>query len=172
MKYRVIALDLFGTVFDLADTPREEIKDYIAQVNAFHDTGYFKTLKLPESWANLKPFADAAEGLAMLERDHHVTTCTNAPLHLQERLLENSGLDFDNLSSFEDGRIRAYKPHPQCYLSVPWYARCKPSECLMVTGNEGSPDIEGAKAVGMDAIKIRGDAELKTIIDLAKWLGV
>jgi FMN phosphatase YigB (HAD superfamily) len=41
----------------------------------------------------------------------------------------------------------------------------------MVTGNAGSKDIDGARAVGMQSILIRQPQTPQTIIELAELLG-
>jgi hypothetical protein len=42
----------------------------------------------------------------------------------------------------------------------------------MVTGNDGSPDIDGAKAVGMQSMMMRQPGCPQTIIELADLLRV
>lgn len=66
---------------------------------------------------------------------------------------------------------RVFKPNPRAYLSVCEQCLCKPSDVLMVTGNYNSPDIMGAKNVGMDAVLIRQPGYIKDINELATRLG-
>lgn len=164
---KVIAFDLFGTVFDLSTTPKDEIKDYIKQVK----DDVWKPLVLPQSWKNMPLFDDSIEGLKRLKKKYKVVTCSNAPISLQTSMMSKDLLLlWDNFIDFTE--VQAYKPDPKTYSLVYQEMNVRPEECLMVTGNEGSPDLEGAKAVGMNSIGIRkAKINCDTIIDLAKFLG-
>jgi len=162
----LIAFDLLGTVYDLFTVPKEEIKDYIRQVR--RET--WSPLKLPESWVNIPLFEDSKEGLKRLKTKYKLVTCSNAPISLQTNMMSKDLLLlWDNFIDFTE--VEAYKPDPKTYSLVYQKMNFKPHECLMVTGNEGSPDLEGAKNVGMQSIGIRKAGDCKTIIELAEILG-
>lgn len=69
------------------------------------------------------------------------------------------------------GTWRDMKPHPASYFSICQQFGPDPPEVLMVTGNQGSPDIEGARAIGMHSVMIRQPGTPQTIIELAKTMG-
>jgi len=163
---KVIAFDLFGTVFDLSKTPREEVKDYISQVRREE----WSPLSLPKSWKDMLLFEDSKEGLERLNKKYKIVTCSNAPISLQLDMMSGDILLlWDKFINFYN--VKAYKPNPKTYSLVYQTTGFKPHECLMVTGNEGSPDLEGAKKVGMQSIGIRNAGDCKNIIELAEILG-
>ena len=162
---KVIAFDCFGTVFDLSGTPKDEIRDYIRQVRRPE----WAPLDLPESWNDLKAFPDSAEGIAKLRENYIVVTCANGPLGMLARMAKQNGIEFDAVIPLE--LQKAYKPDPRTYLSVAEIMGVEPGEVLMVTGNEGSPDLIVPKELGMQVQRIRGDATTpQTIIELAERL--
>jgi HAD superfamily hydrolase (TIGR01493 family) len=165
---KCVAFDLFGTVFDLSDTPKHEIRAYIAHVRKPE----WSPLVLPESWLDLKPFPDAVEGIrSILEAGYYTFSCSNAPYEFTETLMERCGLDPWFVGYTDIAVARCYKPDPRSYLELCDQYRFQPQECLMVTGNAGSPDIDGAKAVGMQSIMIRQPGCVPTIAALAELLG-
>lgn len=160
---KVVAFDLFGTVFDMTSVPRWQIDDYIAQVRAPE----WSPLKLPDDWEYLRRFPDAWKGLQQLRKSRlAVVTCSNAPRKLTKSLC--GVLAFDGYTDIAANRV--YKPHPQAYLAICQQFKCMPADVLMVTGNAGSPDIEGARAVGMQSILIRQPGTPPTIEALANLL--
>lgn len=164
-RVSAIAFDLFGTVFDLSDTPKQEVQDYIAHVRKPE----WSPLTLPESWLKLKPFPDAVEGISNLINHGHCTySCSNAPYEFTESLMRASGLDHYFIDYTDIAQAKRFKPHPEAYLQICAQFNVLPGECLMVTGNAGSPDIEGARAVGMQAVMIRQPGCIPTIAELAK----
>jgi FMN phosphatase YigB (HAD superfamily) len=80
---KLIAFDLFGTVFDLFTVPKDEIRDYIQQVR--RET--WEPLRLPESWVNIPLFEDSKEGLKRLKTKYKLVTCSNAPIDLQFNMM-------------------------------------------------------------------------------------
>lgn len=162
---KLIAFDLFGTVYDLFTVPKEEIRDYIRQVRR----EVWSPLKLPESWVNIPLFEDSKEGLKRLKKKYKLVTCSNAPIDLQFNMMSGEILLlWDDFINFTE--VQAYKPDPKTYSLVFQKSGLQPYECLMVTGNEGSPDLDGAKDVGMQSIGIRKAGDCKTIIELAEIL--
>ena len=164
-EIRCVAFDLFGTVFDLANVPKQEISDYIAHVRKPE----WSPLTLPESWRRLPRFADAHKGIrAIAGMGLLAVSCSNAPIAFTKDLC--SGLPFTGFTNIAANRC--YKPHPQSYMAICQQFRVEPSAVLMVTGNDGSPDIDGAKAVGMQSMMIRQPGCPQTIIELADLLRV
>lgn len=161
---KAIAFDLFGTVFNLDNVPKDEIRDYIAQVRRPE----YAPLVLPDSWNYLEAHEDSAEGIARLRTQYKVVTCSNGPLELTKSILSLNGIEVDGISNFD--LVRAYKPSPACYRLACDVAGVQPHECLMVTGNEGSPDIDGAEGIGMPARMIRQPGFIPDIIALAESL--
>lgn len=162
---RCIAFDLFGTVFDLSNTPKEEIRDYINHIRKPE----WSPLHLPKSWESLPLHPDSYNGIRELSFEFRVVTCSNAPYNLTRKLLARTGLDFF-MEVTDISLNQVYKPHPLSYLSVCQQHFYTPDQVLMVTGNANSPDIEGALNVGMNAVMIRQPNCLPTIIDLSREL--
>ena len=170
MALKVIALDLFGTVFDMAGVPRDEIRAYLNQCV----DPVWRPLELPESWKKLEPFPDAREGLSRIGAEYHIATCSNAPFSFQLPLFLDNMLTYSGLVGLE--QIERYKPHPACYLHACEYMGVEPHEAMMVTANPTfGPypfgDLEIAGAIGMQTQLIRNPGCPQTIIELAELLG-
>lgn len=166
-QIKVVAFDCFGTVFDLSDTPRDEIRDYIRQVRRPE----WAPLDLPASWAELPAFPDSAEGIERLRSRYMVVTCANGPLGLLATMSKRSGVTWDAIIPLELNRV--YKPDLRAYRSVAEIMGVEPGEVLIVTGNEGSPDLVAPKEIGMQTMRIRDpDGGPQTIIELAELLGI
>jgi FMN phosphatase YigB (HAD superfamily) len=164
---KVIALDLFGTVFDLSGTPREEIKAYLEHVTQ----PVWEPLTLPESWEHLPAYHDSKEGIERLSSKYIVVTCSNAPEDMERRLCANAGITFRIHVPFGT----CYKPDPRAYNRVCVFTHSKPEEVMMVTGNPTFAhydygDCEMARKLGMQAQLIR-HGKPNTIIELAEQLG-
>lgn len=164
-RIKVIAFDCFGTVFDFSSTPKDEIRDYIRQVRRPE----WSPLDLPDSWLDLPAFPDSAEGIERLREDYIVVTCANGPLGMLAQMAKRNGIEFDAIIPLE--MIPAYKPDMRTYQRIADVFGVDPSEVLMVSGNEGSPDLTVPKAIGMQTQRIRGDASTpQTITELADLL--
>lgn len=161
----VIAFDVFGTVFDLSGVDREEVRAYVRHIRQPE----WSPLRLPASWETLPAHPDAAEGIALLQRQFFVVTCSNGPLGLLARLSKRNGIVWDAIVPMELNRV--YKPNPRAYLTVCEVLGVYSEEVTMVTANKDFGDLEAAAALGMKAALIRGDSVLKTIVDLARQLG-
>ena len=72
----VVCFDLFGTLFDLSQTPREERIAY-----GEHIKKPWAPLSLPDSWENLPLFPDV--DMSELRRYVEVATMSNCPIELQ-----------------------------------------------------------------------------------------
>ncbi len=167
---KVIALDLFGTVFDMAGVPREEIRAYLDQCV----DPVWRPLELPESWSRIPAFADASEGLRRLRTKYKTSTLSNLTAPLTMKFCLNNGLEFDGIYALES--IKRYKPHPECYSSFCEIHSVEPHEAMMVTANPTfGPypfgDLEIAGAIGMQTQLIRNPGCPQTIIELAELLG-
>jgi 2-haloalkanoic acid dehalogenase type II len=163
---KVIAFDLFGTVFDLSKVDRAEISAYVKQLRQ----DVWQPLELPESWGDIQPHPDAKEGIQLLRKQYEVITFSNCPLDLQRHLLAKAGIEFQFLFPLENYHI--YKPNEIAYKTLSrYYFAVKPEEIMVVSANKTFGDIEGARAAGMKSCLIR-NGEPNTIIDLACQLGI
>lgn len=161
-----VAFDLFGTVYDLSKTPKQEIRDYIDHVRKLQ----WSPLTLPHSWLDLKLHPDSTDGIRLIAQKYKVVSCSNAPYEFTRDLLIRSGLD--GLMEITDiAANQCYKPHPDAYKAICQQFPFQPEQVLMVTGNAGSPDVDGARAIGMQAVLIRQPGTPQTIVELAELLG-
>jgi HAD superfamily hydrolase (TIGR01493 family) len=161
-----VAFDVFGTLFDISSIPKQEIRDYIAHIRNPH----WSPLTLPESWRDLPLFPDTAEGLAKIKKlGIYTATCSNAPWEFTDDMIHRAGI-WELLDVCDIARNQCFKPHPDAYKSICQQLDYMPAECLMVTGNAKSPDIEGARAIGMQSISIRQPDTPQTILELANLL--
>jgi len=164
-ELKVIAFDCFGTVFNFADLPLQEKRDYIRQLKQTP----WKPLELPASWETMPAHPDSREGLERLRRHYVVVTCSNGPAPLLVKMSRNAGINWDMVLPLE--LIPAYKPDPQTYEMIAKVLGVLPSEVLMVTGNEGSPDLVVPRTIGMRVMRIRGEPGTpQTIGELADLL--
>ncbi len=161
---KVIAFDLFGTVFDLSKVDHQEIRDYAIHLSKPE----WSPLHLPKSWEHLPAHPDSAEGISKLREKYMVVTCSNGPLGLTAKLLKNNKISFDAIIPLELNKV--FKTNPKAYMTVCKVLDIKPEEMLMVTANEKFGDIEASRALGMQSILIHGKEGPKTIIELAEFL--
>ncbi|WP_417459082.1 hypothetical protein [Kordiimonas sp.] len=159
-KVKVIAFDVFGTVFDFADVPREEVRDYADQLRRPE----WSPLQLPKSWETMPAHSDSMAGVARLREIATVVTCSNGPLGLQAKMSKRAGIVWDAIIPLELNKV--YKTDPRAYMTVCEVLDVAPENVLMVTANEKFGDLEASRALGMQAVLIRGDSEIQTILDL------
>ncbi len=164
MTLKILAFDCFGTVFDIAGIPKEEVRDYIAQVRR----PIWAPLSLPQSWATLPAHPDAAEGLKRLRKSYRVVTCSNLPRDLLLAISQNSGIEWDAIVPLEASR--SYKPSPSAYRTVCEVLQVAPEDVAVVTAHPDGPDIGGSASVGMGCFVIRNGGFAKDIIELAERL--
>lgn len=162
---KVIAFDLFGTVFDMSGVDKSEIRAYLEHIRKPE----WEPLTLPEGWTQLKAFPDAQEGIRRLGNKHWLTSLSNAPILLQCRLCLANGLSLHMLSPLEVAHV--YKPNPRAYMTVCDIFQCEPANVMMVTANKDFGDLEASAALGMTPMLIRNGDGPKTIIELAEQLG-
>lgn len=168
---KTIAFDLFGTIFDLSETPKEEIRDYGQQLSYFYKTGNWIPLDLPSSWYKLKAFPDVKEGLEILRsKGYSVATLSNAPIGLTYHMSLHNGLQWDVIYPLEIAKI--YKTDRMAYESFCENLKLNPSDVTMVSANKEFGDLEAAKeSVSMNGALIRHeDAEFKDLIEFANSL--
>lgn len=145
-----IGFDLFGTVFDMAAVPRDELKHYGDTIRAEH----WKPFNWPPSWESLPPFPDSRSGLQLLRsKGYMVVAMSNAPMALAMRLSRNAGINWDGIIALEAHKV--YKPNLGAYSVAMAMTRCRVGEFLMVSANKDFGDIEKSVEVGCQSRLIR-----------------
>jgi HAD superfamily hydrolase (TIGR01493 family) len=166
---KVIAFDLFGTVFDASGVDPAERRAYIHHVR-LHQFDW-KPLVTPKSWRTMPPHGDSVEGLAMLRANGFiVVTLSNWPKNQIEAASNNAGITWDHMVLLE--HYRTYKPTLGAYAAVAEEMNCETRQILMVTANHRSGDDTRPALIGMRSQLIRGATGPKSIIELAEQLGV
>ncbi len=166
MTIKVIAFDVFGTVFDLSAVNREEVKNYVKHIHG----PTWQPLSLPESWRILKAFPDAAKGIEMLRRKYTVVTCSNGPIDLLVALSKHNDISWDMMIPIQMNKV--YKPKSGAYITIGDLLKVNCNEIMMVTANKTFGDLEASAALGMSSQLIRDDSsDVKTIIQLANKMG-
>lgn len=163
---KVIAFDVFGTVFDLSGVDREEIRAYAHHIRKPE----WSPLHLPRSWETLPAHPDAAMGIKWLREKYLVVTCSNGPLGLLSRLSKHNNVSWDAIIPIEMKKV--YKPNPRAYLTVCDLLNVNPDEVMMVTANKDFGDLEATDALGMQPMLIRNPGTPKTIIELHDLLAL
>ncbi len=161
---KVIAFDVFGTVFDLSSVPKQEKIDYITHIRKPE----WSPLVLPKSWETLPAHPDAAEGIRLLRHDYYVVTCSNGPLGLLAKLSKHNKIEWDAIIPLELNKV--FKTNPRAYLTVCEVMGVQSQEVMMVTANKSFGDIEASSALGMTPMLIRNEGHPQTIIELASSL--
>lgn len=162
---KVLAFDVFGTVFDLSGVDREEIRAYASHVRS---PGPWRPLHLPKSWEALPAHPDSAAGIAELRKRFFVVTCSNGPLGLLAKLSKYNAISWDAIIPLELNRV--FKPDPRAYLTVCEVLGVAPSDVTLVTANATFGDLDGSRAVGMQSMLIRNEGGPADIIELARLL--
>lgn len=167
---KVIAFDVFGTVFDLSDRPRGEIASYAQHLRTCRENNVWLPWDYPTAWNELPAHADASEGIHLLQAaGYRCVTCSNGPLPLLDRISQRNDIQWDGIVPLE--AFRVYKTDPAAYLAVCDVWHVKPSGVMMVTANKDFGDLEVAAALGMHPQLIRHpDSRIATITDLAEVL--
>lgn len=167
MSIKVIAFDLFGTVFDASTVDRDEVLAYVRHVR--NDCVEWLPLLLPASWSDIPAHPDSAEGLRMLRAaGFKVVTCTNWPECQIDAASNNADIEWDHKVLLE--RYRIYKPHLSAYAAICQELGVAADEVLMVTANPGAGDDTRPALIGMKSQVIREPGTPETIIELAKQL--
>ncbi len=164
-EIKVIAFDVFGTVFDLTSVDRGEIRDYVRHVKASE----WEPLELPKSWATIPAHPDAFQGLLRLRSGGYtVVTLSNGPMRLLTQMSRRNHIEWDAIVPIELRKV--YKPDIEAYRVLPELFGVKPNEIMMVTANPTFGDVEAAKSLGWHVAVIRQEEGPKTIEDLADSL--
>lgn len=162
IKY--IAFDCFGTVFNMQDIPKDEVKEYVSHVRQNN----FEPYDFPPSWWSLRPHRDAPQGIEILQKSgYKCVALSNGSVDLIYELSTKQGIFWNAIIDLANHKV--YKPHLDAYRTIEKDLGYKPSETLMVTANPTFGDVEGAKAIGMPSQVIRHGYP-NTIIDLAYHL--
>lgn len=166
---KVIAFDVFGTVFDLSGVPRSEIKAYADHIRKPE----WSPLHLPASWEKLPAHDDARRGIERLRARYTVCTMSNGPLKMLANLSKHNEIVWDAIVPIEMKRV--YKPNPAAYETICELFGVGPEEVMIVTANEKFGDLEAAEKLGMMRSLIRcpdskWNPAIPTINDLAENL--
>jgi FMN phosphatase YigB (HAD superfamily) len=161
---KILAFDVFNTVFDMSTIDRKEIVEYARHISK----KVWEPLILPESWLNLKAHPDAKEGLERLRKKFYLVTFSNGPLELLLPLSFKNGLYWDDYIHVAISKM--YKPNKLIYPWACGYLGENPANIGMVTANKDFGDLEGANACGMIPLLIRNDKFPKDLIELAQFL--
>lgn len=165
MTTKVIAFDLFGTVFDPIFAKAKDRAKYIERMTAKS----YEKMRLPKAWQKLPAFPDAKDGIALLRNKFKVVTCSNWDFETTVDCLSFNNIDVDYVVDIS--WVRAYKPKLVTYAHICDVMQVEPGEVLFVTGNKGGPDNTGApEKIGMKTILIRHGWP-NTITELAGEMG-
>jgi 2-haloacid dehalogenase len=107
------------------------------------------------AWHRLRPWPDAAAGLARLRERFVLCTLSNGNVALLVDLARHGALPFDCILSAE--LCRAYKPDPATYRMVPELLRVPASAVMMVAAHRA--DLQAAAAQGLRTAFVRRPLE-------------
>lgn len=135
IKY--IGFDLFGTVFNMNNVPKEHLKEY---GDVLKDP-VWKPFKWYKNWESLAPFENTLHLIDMLKADgFYVLSASNAPLPLVIKLSYKAEISWDGIIPFETKKV--YKPKLEAYQFILDLLQCDKSEYLMVSANKGFEQCE------------------------------
>ncbi len=165
---KVLAFDVFGTVFDLSNVDKGEIRNYVKLVHG----NKWVPLRIPESWEGLSAHPDAVEGIARLRRHYTVVTLSNCPLASLVKLSRANDITWDAIIPIELKKV--YKPNLEAYRTVYEVLDIFPDQVMMVTANKTFGDLEAADCLGMRKALVRDTSipeGYKDVNHLAQVLG-
>ena len=96
-------------------------------------------------WHRLKPWPDAAPGLARLKKNFIIAPLSNGNFSLLTEMAKHASLPWDAILSVE--LVKRYKPDPQTYLMAAELLDLKPDEVMLVAAHIA--DLEGGRAAGL-----------------------
>ncbi len=102
--------------------------------------------ELMESWKDLVPYPDVAEGLRRLKGRYRVVALSNGDAWFLDHLVRNR-IRFDFACVISVDTVGAFKPHPAVYRRAAAIMELEPHEVMMVSSN--SFDVMGARACAM-----------------------
>lgn len=101
--------------------------------------------RLNRVWHRLKPWPDAAVGLARMKETRVIATCSNGNVALIVNMARFSALPWDMVLGAEV--TRHYKPQPGAYLESARMLGLAPEQCCMVAAHNS--DLVAAGALGL-----------------------
>jgi 2-haloacid dehalogenase len=115
-------------------------------LDEFKITGLSEESKdhLNRVWHRLRPWPDAAEGLARLKRYYIIASLSNGNVALLVNMAKHSSLPWDAVLSAE--LARHYKPDPEAYQTAARLLGLAPGQCMMVAAHKN--DLRAAAKVG------------------------
>lgn len=161
---KIVAFDVFRTVFNITEEHQNEVKEYNKHVRS---EGW-QPLNLPQSWETLLAHPDARQGIEEIRQNFIVVTMSNCPMDLLVKLSRYNGISWDAIIPIELNKV--YKPNIDAYKTILQLFKVKAEEVVMVTANKTFGDIEAAETLGMRPILIREDGRIKDIIELSTYL--
>lgn len=151
MSLKVLAFDLFGTVFDPKTVDRPDIERYIKCIRGEAWTD-LENVAFPSFW-DIKPFADAVEGLNTLKERYKIVAASNWYPSLVESVSRDACIAWDEIIDFR--QVTSFKPKLVTYSLICDVMKVEPKEVLFVTGNKGAGDDTEPLKIGMDSVLIR-----------------
>jgi 2-haloacid dehalogenase len=104
------------------------------------------------AWHRLDAWPDVTAGFARLANNFLLAPVSNANISLMADLARRNQLRFDAILGAEIAGD--YKPKPRVYLAAAEAFDLPPDECMMVSAASHTPDIVGAKTVGLRVASI------------------
>ena len=102
--------------------------------------------QLMESWKDLLPYPDVAEGLRRLKGRYRLVALSNGDAWFLDHLVRNRiRFDFGGVISVDT--VGVFKPHPAVYRRAAAIMELEPNQVMMVSSN--SFDVLGARACAM-----------------------
>lgn len=165
---KVIAFDLFGTVFDPSTADKEDIRRYVDCIRSPNWTD-LENVSFPSFWG-IKPFSDSVEGLGRLRKHFRIVAASNWYPALVESVSGDHKINWDEIMDFRE--VKAFKPKLVTYAYICDTLRVNPNEVLFITGNKGAGDDTNPQKLGMQSILIRQQKYgcLADIMSLADYL--
>ena len=158
--------DMSGQAFYADWRERQRIEQYQDNLLMLGHSGYLETCRralvyclkkhnvsytddgvqeFMQVYMNLRPYADAIEGLRSLGIRYKLVALSNGEKWYLESLLgSNVPVDFDAIISVD--QVGAFKPAPGIYRKAAQLLKCEPGEIMMVAAH--AFDILGAQACG------------------------
>lgn len=98
------------------------------------------------AWQELRPFADALDGLRRMRRGYELVVLSNGEPAFLDHLVRNR-IKHEFAAVLSVNAVGAFKPHPGVYRLAMRELRAAPAELMMVSAN--SFDVMGARSCGL-----------------------
>jgi 2-haloacid dehalogenase len=105
------------------------------------------TRSLNLAWHRLDAWPDVTAGFARLANNFLLAPVSNANIALMADLARRNRIRFDAILGAEIAGD--YKPKPRVYLAAAEAFDLPPDQCMMVSAASHTPDVVGAKTVGL-----------------------